>query len=165
MANGIEYSKFLMQIQKMVNDSLSEQNINADVYIQKVTKNNNTEFMALVIHTPGEAVSPQIYLDSFFAQCQKGKAIEEIAAELISSYAQNKDFELSDVKGFVTDFEKVQEFLRVQLINKEFNSEKLQHPPHRDFEKTDLTEVLRRHLPTQEYAEATILVSDAAFRC
>ena len=47
MANGIEYSKFLMQIQKMVNDSLSEQNINADVYIQKVTKNNNTEFMLL----------------------------------------------------------------------------------------------------------------------
>ena len=62
--------------------------------------------MLFLIHTPGEAVSPQIYLDSFFAQCQKGKAIEEIAAELISSYAQNKDFELSDVKGFVTDFEK-----------------------------------------------------------
>ena len=163
MANGIEYSKFLMQIQKMVNDSLSEQNINADVYIQKVTKNNNTEFMALVIHTPGEAVSPQIYLDSFFAQCQKGKAIEEIAAELISSYAQNKDFELSDVKGFVTDFEKVQEFLRVQLINKEFNSEKLQHTPHRDFENTDLTAVLRIHLPTQEHGEATILVSDALY--
>ena len=147
----------------MVKDSLSEQNINADVYIQKVTKNNNTEFMALVIHTPGEAVSPQIYLDSFFAQCQKGKAIEEIAAELISSYAQNKDFELSDVKGFVTDFEKVQEFLRVQLINKEFNSEKLQHTPHRDFENTDLTAVLRIHLPTQEYGEATILVSDALY--
>ena len=67
MANDIEYSKFLMQIQKMVRESLSEQNINADVYIQKVTKNNNTEFMALVIHTPGEAVSPQVYLDSFFA--------------------------------------------------------------------------------------------------
>ena len=48
MANDIEYSKFLMQIQKMVKESLSEQNINADVYIQKVTKNNNTEFMALV---------------------------------------------------------------------------------------------------------------------
>ena len=67
-----------------------------------------------MIHTPGEAVSPQIYLDSF-CTVPKGKAIEEIAAELISSYAQNKDFELSDVKGFVTDFEKVQEFYGYSL--------------------------------------------------
>ena len=71
MANDIEYSKFLMQIQKMVKESLSEQNINADVYIQKVTKNNNTEFMALVIHTPGAAVTTQVYLDSFFAKREK----------------------------------------------------------------------------------------------
>ena len=78
MANDIEYSKFLMQIQKMVKESLSEQNINADVYIQKVTKNNNTEFMALVIHTPGEAVSPQIYLDSFFVQCQREKRLRRL---------------------------------------------------------------------------------------
>lgn len=159
----MEYSEFLMQIQKMMKERLAEQNSNADVYIQKVTKNNNTELMALVIHTPGESVSPQVYLDSFFAQHQKGKAIEEIATELLSSYAQHKDFEISDVGELVTDFEKMQGFLRLQLINKEFNSEKLQHTPHRDLENTDLTAVLRIHLPTQEHGAATILVSDALF--
>lgn len=74
MANGIEYSKFLMQIQKMVNDSLSEQNINADVYIQKVTKNNNTEFMALVIHTPGGSSISTDLSGFLFCTVPKGKS-------------------------------------------------------------------------------------------
>ena len=156
----MDYNHFIEQIQKLILMYLPEQYQDVEISVHNVTKNNNTELTALLIHRQGEAVSPQIYLEPFFSQYQQGKEIEEIAKELAVSYLQNQDFEIPNVIELISDFEKVQALLRLQLINKEYNNDKMSDTPHRDVENTDLTAVLRIHLPTQENGETTILVSD-----
>ena len=159
----MNYNEFLIQIQKEIAAQLPEQYSDADISIHQVVKNNNTERMGLVIHRPGESTSPQLYLDTFFEEHQQGKEVEEIARAIVDSYVKHQNFEISNVPELVSDYEKVQGLLQLQLINKEFNSEKLEHTPHKDLENTDLTAVLRIHLPTQEQGAATILVSDTLF--
>ena len=156
----MDYNHFIEQIQKLILEHLPEQYRNADVSIHKTVKNNNTELMALLIHRQGENISPQIYLEPFFSQYQQGKEIEEIAKELAASYLRNQDFDIPNVVELVSDFEKAQALLRLQIINKEYNNDKMSYTPHRDLENTDLTAVLRIYLPTQENGEATILVSN-----
>ncbi|MCH1948140.1 DUF5688 family protein [Enterocloster sp. OA13] len=156
----MDYNHFIEQIQKLILKYLPEQYQDVEMSVHNVTKNNNTELTALLIHRQGETVSPQVYLEPFFSQYQQGKEIEKIAKELAASYLQNQDFEIPNVIELVSDFEKVQALLRLQIVNKEYNNDKMSDTPHRDVENTDLTAVLRIHLPTQENGETTILISD-----
>lgn len=157
----MNYQNFLIQIQKEIAEQLPEQYSDASVSIQKVVKNNNTERMGFNIHRPGESTSPQLYLEASFEEHQQGKEIQAIAKEIVASYMQHQNFEIPNVPELISDYEKVKGLMQLQLINKEFNSEKLEHTPHKDLENTDLTAVLRIHLLTQETGTATILVSDA----
>lgn len=159
----MDYNDFLSQIQEQILKYLPEQYRDADVSIHKTIKNNNTELMALLIHRQGESISPQIYLEPFFSQYQQGKEIEEIEKELAASYLRSQSFQIPNVEELVSDFEKVKGLLRLQLINKEYNSEKMPYTPHRDLENTDLTAVVKIHLPTAETGQAAILVSDSLF--
>lgn len=157
----MDYQTFTSEIQKEIMRQLPEQYQDVQATINKVTKNNGTEFVGLMLHRPGESVSPQLYLEQPYEQFKNGEPVEKIAGELADAYLQSRDVKLSDVTELVSDFEKAQELLQLQLINKEYNREKLKDTPHKDLRNTDLTAVLRLHLPTGREEEQTILVSDA----
>lgn len=157
----MDYGKFISEIQEQLTRYLPEQYQDSEVSVHKVKKNNDTEVMALVLRRPEKAISPQLYLEQAFEQYQNGTPMGKILEELADSYLHSSNVEMPDVSGLVSNFEKVQGLLRLQLINKEYNREMLQNTPHKDLENTDLTAVLRIHLAAREVGEATILVCDA----
>lgn len=157
----MDYDKFILAVQEQIRNYLPELYQDVEVSVRKVKKNNDIERMALVLHRPGEVIAPQLYLEDSYEQYQNGTSLENILREIIGIYLQSKNVEMPDVGTLVTDFEKAKELLRVHLINKEYNSEKMAYTPHKDLENTDLTAVLRIHLPIQKEGESTILVSEA----
>lgn len=157
----MNYDSFVLEVQRQIVGHLPEQYQDVEVFANKVKKNNDTELTALVLHKPGETISPQLYLEQSFEEYKNGMTLNEIVGQLADSYLQSRNFEIPDVTELVFDFEKVQGLLRLQLINKEYNGEKLQDIPCKDLENTDLTAVLRIHLPVEQPGETTILVTDA----
>lgn len=157
----MNYDSFALEVQRQIARHLPEQYQDVEVFINKVKKNNDTEFTALVLHKPGETVSPQLYLEQPFEEYQNGMAINEIVEQLADSYLRSRSVEIPNVAELFSDFEKVQGLLCLQLINKEYNEKKLQDVPCKDLENTDLTAILRIHLPVKEPGEATILVTNA----
>lgn len=157
----MDYGKFILKIQEQITRYLPEPYQDAEVSVHKVKKNNDTELMALILQRPGETILPQFYLEQPYEQYLNGTSMEDILERLADSYLQSANVEMPDVADLVSDFDKVQGLLRLQLVNKEYNSEKMLYTPHRDLENTDLTAVLRIHLPTRGDGETTILVSDS----
>lgn len=79
---------------------------------------------------------------------------------LAVSYLQSKDIEMSNVTELISDFDKVQGLLHLQLINKTYYSEKIKETSHRDLENTDLMAGLRIQMPLEQGEETSILVTD-----
>lgn len=157
----MNYDSFVLEVQRQIVGHLPEQYQDVEVFANKVKKNNDTELTALVLHKPGETISPQLYLEQPFEEYKNGMTLNEIVEQLADSYLQSRNIEIPDVTELVFDFEKVQGLLRLQLINKAYNSEKLQDIPCKDLENSDLTAVLRIHLPVKQSGETTILVTDS----
>lgn len=155
----MDYNHFVSEVQRQIGRYLPEAYQDAEASVQQV-KDNGIGHMALMLHRPEEAISPQIYLDDAFEQYQDGMAMEEILEELAGRYLQGRTVELQEAAELASDFDKAQEFLHLQLINKEYNREILQDAPHRNLENTDLTAVLRIQKPMGEEGEAVILVTN-----
>lgn len=157
----MDYKEFLTEIQKRILEYMPEQYQDAEVTIRKIIKNNNTEHMALELCRQSKEISPLIYLEQPFVQYQEGKSVEEIIKQLVNICLNKPKFEIPNVKELISDFEKVQGFLRLQIINKEYNNKKLYDIPYKNLDNTDLAVVFRIYLPTQEVKNATVSVSNS----
>lgn len=156
----MDYKSFTLKVQEEIGRYLPEPYQDVEASVHQVQKNNGIEYTALLLHRPGEVISPQIYLEDPFEQYQDGIPMEEILERMAESYLQSKDIEMPNVAELISDFDKAQGLLHLQLINKAYNSEKMQETPHRDLENTDLTAVLRIQMSLAQEEEASILVTD-----
>lgn len=155
----MDYKSFTLKVQEEIKRYLPEPYQDVEASVHQVKKNNGIEHMALLLHRPEETISPQISLEGPFEQYQDGMALEEILEGLANSYLQSQDIEMPNVKELISDFDKAQGLLHLQLINKTYNSEMLQDTPHRDLENTDLTAILRIRMPLVQ-EDAVILVTN-----
>ena len=103
-----------------------------DIKVVHVDKNNGLRLTGITILPEGQTVVPTIYMEDFYKDFQAGRWIDDIVADVVQLYEENKlqeDFILPDV----TDFEVVKDIVCFKLINRERNREKLSSMPHRDF--------------------------------
>ena len=79
MMNRKEFQQYL---QETIKDYLPESYADAKITFNEVVKNNDTHLTGMSIARPGEQVVPNIYIENFWNDYQKGKNINEIAGDI-----------------------------------------------------------------------------------
>lgn len=121
--NRVTYEGYVELMRKEV-----EKRTGKHVIIEKVNKNNGLVLDGLVIVSEENNVSPNIYLNSYFAKfLAYGK--EAVAEEIIRVYERNKPKAVFDVSIF-TEKEKVSPLIKMKIINYDKNKSLLAKVPH-----------------------------------
>lgn len=127
------------------------------VTIQDIIKNNDTHLDGLTILSPEHNLSPTIYLNHYFSQYEKGRALADIKQDILSVYRENCPSGRIDI-SFFTDYDKIKSHIIFKLINYERNKELLQNVPHYRF--LDLAIVFSCLLESTPTGSATILIHE-----
>lgn len=98
-----------------------------------VILNNGTTHIALILYKNGEKLHPQIYLERFFEDYKKGKAMEEILQDVMKTYEEALQNINPDSLSGIEDWEQVKGRLAFRLLSKERNKETLENYVYKDF--------------------------------
>lgn len=132
-----------------------KQRTDRDVYVYPVLKNNDTEYLGLVIIDSVLNVSPTIYIEPYYHRYIDGQAFEEVIEDIIKEYQRNqptKDFDIS----LFRDFDKVKSRLIMKLVNTKRNKKLLEQIPSIPF--CDLSIVFLVDVTQAINEVATILI-------
>ena len=98
-----------------------------------VILNNGTNHIAMILYKNGEKLHPQIYLERFFEDYKKGKAMEEILQDVMKTYEEAlQNINLDSLSG-IEDWEQVKGRLAFRLLSKERNKETLENYVYKEF--------------------------------
>lgn len=146
------YEQFLTAVTNGVLAFIPD-NSNLDAKVQQVRKTNNIVLDGLVIlkkNCPFQA-SPSIYLNSYFAQVNEGKPLEDVLAEIANIYLLNSGLEI------IPDLNNMDN-IYLAVINKNLNKELLKDTPHLDF--NDLAIVFKFLVYQGENGIGSVLIKD-----
>ena len=124
----MKYIEFIEEVRKKVEVLCP----NDRVSVEKIVKNNSTEFYGIVIKKEGDNVSPTIYLEKYFEDFKYGRKVENIASEIVEIDVRSRDdFEIKI--DTYCDYNNMKEVLLFKVINTERNSALLKKVPHREY--------------------------------
>lgn len=98
-----------------------------------VILNNGTTHIALILYKNGEKLHPQIYLERFFEDYKRGKAMEEILQDVMKTYEEALQNINPDSLSGIEDWEQVKGRLAFRLLSKERNKETLENYVYKEF--------------------------------
>lgn len=130
-----------------------------------VTKNNGIRPCGVIVEPSGGtgikdmSIAPNVYMQPYFADFQKGRPFEDIINELKSIYRQGMDnTEVGIQAGMALDFARIKDSICYMLVNKEWNAEFLSTVPHRDFYGLAVIYYIR--LAPSDEGFATVKITD-----
>ena len=132
-----------------------EERTGLEVRLAEVTKNNSVTFHGISIIVPEVNIAPNIYLESFFNEYERGMSFEEITKRIISVWEREKGHKHIDVEWF-SDFEQIKERIAYKLVNYEANRKLLEDVPHVPF--LNLAKVFYVTINCKEIGSGSILV-------
>ena len=113
-----------------------KENLGTDWTIElhtNVILNNGTNHIAMILYKNGEKLHPQIYLERFFEDYKKGKAMEEILQDVMKTYEEALQNINPDSLSGIEDWEQVKGRLAFRLLSKERNKETLENYVYKEF--------------------------------
>ena len=125
----MNYEEFKQEVTETIKDYLPERYADADVSIHEVLKNNDQHLDGLNIKTDESNMIPTIYLNSFFADYEAGRPMDEILEQIADIYENNVVSEQIDVSN-ITDIDKVKDKIVARVVNAEQNAELLEGRPY-----------------------------------
>lgn len=130
----MNYNEFMDYVKEHVADYLPEKFANAVVIIQPTIKNNDVVLDGLTILNPDSNMSPNIYLNSFYEEYQRGRKLEDIVADVADSYIEHiepsEEYSMNlSVKDF-SDYEKIRDFIYPRVCNLDNNQKRLADVPY-----------------------------------
>ena len=96
---------------------------------EQVQKNNGILLDGICIQTPDEAVSPTIYLNSFYEAYQNGQPLTSIYQEILNLYHRRGPFSALDIQLF-QNFSYLKDKIIFRLIHASSNQTLLKTVPH-----------------------------------
>lgn len=120
----MRYQNFIETVKEHI-----QQELQKNVYVYPVLKNNGAIYDGLVILDPILNISPTIYLNPYFHRYLDGVSMEDIYEDILKTYHENLPQEDFDITLF-RDYEKAQERIVMKLINAERNKQLLKQVPH-----------------------------------
>lgn len=140
-----------IDIQRRLGDSFH-------VWVDDVTKNNDTKLKALVIADQGTNMHPNIYMEGLYDRYMDGDSLVEIEEAILLVYQKSRMGKRFDASLF-TDWKKVKERIIFRLVNFDRNRELLSDIPHRKF--LDLAIVYECFLGVNDGGGASILIHNS----
>lgn len=120
------YQQFQQDITERIRRLLTDE---ATVSLQSISKNNDVKMDGLTITSGDCNISPTIYLNNFYESYEQGESLEDITAEILRIYLDNRPLESVNA-GFYTDLNRVRDKLMFKLIHYRKNRTLLQDIPH-----------------------------------
>lgn len=132
-------------------------NIDAEVTVVTVPKNNGIKLDALSIKSKSSNIAPLIYIAGYYDEYNNGRGIESIVDSIIMICKRESGISYEIISKF-TDYSIMKDYIQTKLINKKSNLELLENVPHKDF--LDLAIVCMVILPfDEEHGDGTVLVN------
>ena len=125
----MNYEDFKNEVAGRIRDFLPEKYADADISIHTVVKNNDQKLDGLKILLEDSNIAPNIYLEQFFAEHEKGVPMDDILAEIADIRVNDEPSHQFDVNG-LTDYDSVKDKITCRLVNAEQNKEFLADKPH-----------------------------------
>jgi len=156
-----DYEMFKSVITTRITEVLPPTYRNYVPQIHKVRKVNEEKecFTMMPPKNSGIVSAPNIYLDDMYEQYMECQDIDEILfgmALMIINYTGHISPDDADI-----NFERMKEFVIMNLVNTERNRELLETVPHREL--MDLSIIYRIIINQTEYGLNTVLVTDEIF--
>jgi len=131
-----------------------------------VTKNNGVRLCGITMRpsdstsiTNNIHVAPNVYMETYFTEFQKGRPFADIINELKSIYRRNMDSEAAGIQaGMALDFASIKDSICYMLVNKQLNAEFLSTVPNRDF--CGLAVIYYIRLVASDKGFATVKITD-----
>lgn len=93
--------------------------------LTNVTKNNGTNRVAIILYKNDDKIRPQIYLEKYYEDYQRGKELQEIVEEVLKVYkSAMKDINPKNLKH-LEEWGNIKSRLALRLVSKERNQEML----------------------------------------
>lgn len=122
----MEYNEFCENVLNELKIMLGE---DYTVKIEKIIKNNQVSYDAVIIMKKEKYMSPSVYLDDYYNSYKKGMNIADIALSIIVRYEKYKDEVSFDIDQ-IFDYESIKNKVYVRVVNAEMNKEMLKALPH-----------------------------------
>ena len=132
-----------------------EERTGLEVRLAEVIKNNSVTLHGISIIVPEINIAPNIYLESFFKEYERGMSFEDITERIINVWEREKGHKHFDVEWF-RDFEQIKERIAYKLVNYEANRKLLEDVPHVPF--INLAKVFYVTIDCKEFGSGSILV-------
>lgn len=135
-----DFKKFQEKVRNNILDYMPKEYQNATVDIIHVQKNNDQNQVGMTIKKEGQMVAATVYLEHYYKDFPDNVSDETILQAIAKEYmkAQSERPEVAAMAEFVKDYNSVKDNIRVQLVNKETNRERLRDCPKKEIEGTDL---------------------------
>ena len=126
-----------------------------DVKVTKVTKNNDIELTGVVLMKESDNLSPTIYLDGLFEECQDGAYIEDLAEQIIRLYKEQLPAGRLDM-DFFRNFEQVKDRIFYKLVSYNKNRKMLEKLPY--YKWNDLALIFYYAMEEERIGRASITI-------
>lgn len=132
--------------------------VDGEVTVVTVPKNNGVQLDALNIKRTGCNIAPVVYLSGYYNDYNKGRSIENIVEGIVSLCERESGISEEIINDF-TDYEKMKDYTRMKLVNKDNNSELLNNVPYVEF--LDLAIIFILDIPLlHREIEGTVTISN-----
>ena len=151
----MEMREFAVKVRNAVRKELGAE---YRVEIKEIRKNNGVVLQGLLILTPGQSVTPTIYLNTFLDIYESGVSFAEVTRKLIAIY--RKDTPKTEVDmNFFRSFGRVKDRICYRLVGTRGNEDLLSKVPHIEF--LDLALCFYYAYQSEALGEGTILIHDS----
>lgn len=125
----MDFTTFTEKVTKGVQQFLGDQ---VDVSVRDIRKNNGIFLKGMTMFAKGSNMSPTIYLNDFFEEYNRGKALSSVVGDIVKIYDKTKVHGNMNMDFFL-DYEKVRKQIYCRLINYEKNKDILEEIPHKKY--------------------------------
>lgn len=157
MTETMSKKDFAGAVRSRVEDRLGD---GYEVSVQNVTKNNGTEWTAVLVKKDGESIAPTVYIDDYYHASDEDVEdyIGSAADYVVSMYSNGAGVPDIDT-GFMYDYAKARERICFRLINAEKNTERLESLPYRMFQDLAVVFFIPVDIKGDEPASASAAVT------
>ena len=125
----MNYNEFCNQIKVTLQSNIGEDYL---VDLIPVIKLNGVKLQSIVIRTEKDTMTPNIYLEEYYARFQEGSSIAALVSDILSTYSRHSRMPDFTTELF-TDFNTVKDKIFLKVINYEMNQELLKELPHKKY--------------------------------
>lgn len=156
------FEKFQEMVKNRILGFMPKEYEGASADVIHANKNNGYVQAGLVIRKPGKEVAATVYLEPYYEKYRGYVSEESVLGAIAGDYltAESKTSQIEAMAEAAKDYNAVQGNIRIQLINREANQERLQACPNKEVEGTDLAAVFRIMLYFQGEEAASALVTN-----